>query len=358
MNIYLIMYSIVIIFGVIFGGYKKYNYTYIIIVGIILFSVCAFRGVRVGSDLGTYEKHYLFCYNNSWANILNYYGTNNVLFYFIMKAQSLVFGYSYSIYLALLAIFEGIVLCKLIAKYSVNPFMSFVMYMSLGYYIFIYSGLKQALAMAFIMIAFDKIIEKKAVKFIFLSFIAACIHVPALIFLPAYFFARKKVTFNTVMIYIVGGCVLYFLKGNIVNLMAYIYASDVSDASLSNVGGKAVMMFIIIVIGMIFRNPKNEDIAYTVLFNCMIVAMMLQTLASYGNVFERLADYYYVFAILFIPMIFENVNVRDVQDDQMIKLVGLAPATVSFGILIFATIYFYITLNSTYGILPYALSFI
>lgn len=343
----------VILLAALFRGTIKQNKTYIILIAIMLFTICALRGVRIGADLGRYETHYRTCFQASWSGVFAYYQWDNILFYYLMKLHSTVVGYNFHNFLFILAVAEGIVVAYIIYKHSVNPYMSYLMYMALGYYVFIYSGLKQALATAVLMLAFDAIIDKKTVKFTLLTILAAFIHIPALIFLPAYFLGHRRLSRKMIGLYAVFAVILMVFRGQILEAMTDVYDSVVTSTAIGGVGGKVLMMLVFIIGGYLLRIPDGENKTYSATFNLMIIATILQTFAVYGNVFERLADYYFIFSIIYIPMVFEKMNLREGSEKGIIIYDINIYGILNFIIMIFSVVYFYITVHETYGLLPF-----
>lgn len=356
MNIYLWMFVAVIILSPILAGTYKGNKRYIYVVAFMLFTVCALRGVRVGADLGRYETHYRICSQLNITGLFAVYQWENIGFYLLMRIHSKVCGYNYHSFLFLLAVFEGIVFTRTIYKHSVNPYMSFLMYMALGYYTFIFSGLKQALAMAFVFLAFDAIIEKKKVRFAWFTILAFFVHLPSIIILPAYFIAYRKLDGKMIVLYIAAAMTVYFLSDQLASRMAEAYDTVVSMEQLGGVGGKVLMMVAFIVLGYILRVPNGENESYAATFNFMIIAAILQIFAIYGNVFERLADYYFIFAIIYLPFVFEKSNRRDGSEYGMVRYSNQLYTIANVGVLVFSFVYFYITITATYGILPYRIN--
>lgn len=353
MEIYIgVLFAVILLSPVLHGTYK-HNKTYIIIVALILFAVCALRGIRVGADLGRYETHYNTCTQLSFSGILQNY-KENFGFYFLMRAHSLISGCDYHGFLFILAVFEGIVLSYIIYKHSVNPYMSILLYMALGYYVFTFSGLKQALATAFVMLAFDSIVERRKLRFIIFMALAGLMHFPALIFLPSYFIAHRKMDRRMILAYALAAIVIFMFKGQIVIYVSDIYDSVVSSSVIGGVGGKVAMMLLFVVCGYLLRFPDGENETYSTTFHFMIIAMLLQMFAAFGNVFERLADYYFIFAILFLPMAFEHSASREGSVDGAIiynnQLYGIA----NMCIFLFLALYYYMTVSSIYGLIPYS----
>ena len=65
-------------------------------------------------------------------------------------------------------------------------------------------------------------------------------------------------------------------------------------------------MVIIVTAAVVFRPPTRDDWLYGSLLEFMGLAIVFQTFCGYNNIFERLADYYFQFAVIFIPMVFDR----------------------------------------------------
>lgn len=353
MNIYMFMLAAVILLVPVFKGTFKKNKRYIIVVTAILFAVCALRGVRVGADLGRYETHYSVCAQLNFEGIFVEYQWNNIGFYFLMKIHNIICGYDFHSFLFILAFLEGVVFAYIIYKHSANPYISVLMYMALGYYVFIYSGLKQALATALLMLAFDAIIERKRLFFIIFSALAVLIHTPAAIFLPAYFIAHRKPNRKMLVGYILAAAIVVAFRGQIVAFLSDAYETVVSTSEIGGGGGKVLLMLVFIIGGYLLRQPDGENQTYATTFNFMIIAAILQVFAVYGNVFERLADYYFIFVIIYLPLVFEKTERREgsaygrvIYDDTIYSICNI-------GILGFSIIYYYLNTRAVYGLHPF-----
>ena len=68
----------------------------------------------------------------------------------------------------------------------------------------------------------------------------------------------------------------------------------------------AIVVVVIVVAAVVFRRPQPEDRVYCILLEFMGIAVVFQTFCGYNNIFERLADYYFQFSVIFIPMVFDR----------------------------------------------------
>ena len=105
-------------------------------------------------------------------------------------------GGNYQTFIIIWSAITMICFMHFIRRYSTSPLQSILYFFGLLFYLLMFNALKQAMAMAFILLAFDGIVERKLWKFLLWVVIASVFHYPALIFLPAYWIANMKLSRN------------------------------------------------------------------------------------------------------------------------------------------------------------------
>ena len=183
--------------------------------------------------------------------------------------------------------------------------------MGLLYYTLLFDILKQAVAMAILLYAFDAIIEMKPIKFVILVLLASVIHFPAIVFFPAFWIGQMKIGRGYLIFLVILLLITYLLRDQLLNLMLDAYGEGDIEATMAGIKflrNKVVIMIIIVLFAILIRPPKPENSVYNSLLMFMGIAIVLQTFCGYNNVFERLADYYFHTATVFIPLIFERDN--------------------------------------------------
>ena len=199
-----------------------------------------------------------------------------------------------------------ITLGHVLYRYSVNPLQSILYFFGLMFFTFHFSALKQSIAMAVLLWAFDGITERKLLKYLLLVALAALFHFPSAVFLPAYWISKIKSGRMYVVFLLVALILVARFREQILQLMVSFYETTIGVTGTRFIGNKVIVMLAIVGAGFLLRLPTKEDGLYTTLLQFMGVAILFQTFAYYNNTFERLADYYFQFGILLIPMIFER----------------------------------------------------
>ena len=262
-----------------------------------------FSGLRTWwmGDLIKYYSQYRACNSVTWKETVFEKVENIGLRLFFRAAGAL--GISYDVCIFLIAAFSAITLGIVIYRYSTSPCLGYLMYISMGFYIFTYSGLKQTVAMGFLCLAFIGIMEGSWIKFLFWTLIGGMFHAPALIFLLAYPFSRKRVD-RLYFLFLIGiFAVVFFFRSQLASELTELYY-DTEDTleTTTRIGGRAVMMAFILIVSVFLRPLRSEDKQYSYVYNLMVIAALLQLFAVFSNNYTRLADYYYQFVVVFIPM--------------------------------------------------------
>ena len=304
MNIYVICLLVILIAAIFFTDQDpKTRKIYIIICTVMLGAVLLLRTPDVGSDIGRYRTHFVETGHRSVEIILDKY--NNVGYYLYNHYLYNLLAGDYQIFLIITGVICFAPVIFVISKYAAKPYYAFLTFFCMGFYAFQFTGLKQAIAMGILCFAFHFAMQSKLLPYIITIVVAAFFHLPSLIFAPVYLIVHFKFTKFHLPFYGLAFVVIWFFRDFIVVILSEGYDSSVETEGLTGVGGKVVFMALLIIMGLLFRKPSNKDVLYRTLLQFMCVATAIQMLAIYGNVFERLADYYFFYITLFIPRIME-----------------------------------------------------
>lgn len=312
-NAYTIMMAIVIFLAFIMRGYKKENRWYVIIACVAMFVILGLRDAyTVGNDSSSSYLHmFQGMKTKSWQSISEISKKDNPAMSFLMKLVYIMSNGDYQVFIIVISAFIMICFAHFVYRYSCNPLQSFIYYWGLLLYAFMFNGLKQSIAMAFVLLSFDAIMDKRLIRFVLLVLLGAMFHFPAIVFLPAYFIAKMKLD-KGYLIMLAGVLLATFIfKDKLLDLMVSVYDTDLTgEVTLRFLSNKAIIMIVIVVAAIILRPPVSDDELYCKLLSFMGVAIVFQTFCRYNNTFERLADYYFQFAVVFIPLVFEKIELK------------------------------------------------
>lgn len=293
------------------GYYKKY---YVILMAGFHTFICGFRYMYITGDLIKYSNGYHYYYEHpeiSWFSKTVFNGGRNAGFEWTKKALALLTNGDFQIFLIVLAVIAEVGLAIMIYKYSPRPWISYLVWNCLGFFItYDFCAIKQGLAMSILVFAMICVLERKPKAFVILTLIAGFVHMPALAFLPAYWLMNRKVNARTIITYILVAGVIFVFRNNIVQFFQEIYYAGNDEVNFAlqsdSLGGRFVVIVLIAFTGLAVKGFREKDFAG--LFNIIIVAAIFQMFSGYDNVFTRFADYYLQFAVLYIPMIFYKLE--------------------------------------------------
>lgn len=303
MEIYIYLVAASIIFGMIMPQQGPKRKNYIILMAVIHAFVCAFRYQYLTGDLLKYQWMYSHLYDDAWFSKEVWDGGRNGGFTMLMKLVAMLFDNQFQPFLVITAVFGEICVAILVYRYSPAPWMSYLVWNCMGFYIFGFSAVKQALAMAVLMIAFIGVAERRLKLYLISMTIAGLIHTPSLIFLPAYWLANQRVTIKTVILYVLIGAGVFAFKDQVVAIFSSFYFEDDEMFMYSGyLGGRFFLILLITCCSFLVHGFGDRRFDTT--FHLMAIATILQMLASYDHMFTRLTDYYFQFSVLYIPMLF------------------------------------------------------
>lgn len=284
--------------------YRYYRERCVTAVAAVMTCFVGFRTWWMG-DLIKYYTLYRSCNAPDWAEKVFEDFSNIGIRLFFKAAGSL--GISYDVCLFLIALLSVGMLSLLVYRYSPAPYWSYLMYISMGIFLFTYSGLKQTIAMAFVMAAAIGIFEDRPKKFVFWTLVATLFHMPAAIFIIAYPIAKKKIDRYYVLLLVIAMVCVFWFRDQIVGFFSEAYYEDETKYyAKKTIGGRALMMALFLLAGLMLRPAQRGDKIYSQVVNLMVIAAVIQTFSVYDNVFTRLADYYYQFVVLHMPLMLES----------------------------------------------------
>ena len=265
-----------------------------------------FSGLRTwwSGDLIKYYSLYRLCTGDNWKDYV-FEKYNNIGLRLMFKVVASLGG-SYEMCIFFIAAFSAITLGMLIYRYSPSPYWSYLMYITMGFYLFTFSGLKQTIAMGFITLAMMALIENKLLRYVVYILLGGFFHAPAMIFFIAFPFAKFKLNIKFFLITAVFMIMVFLFRNQVAGFLSEMYYSTERELNASEIiGGRALMMIFIATIAQFLRPVTEEDTIYRKVFGVMILALIAQFFSVFNNVFTRLADYFFQFVVLYIPLMLE-----------------------------------------------------
>lgn len=315
MSVYHWLVVLILVLAIIMRGYEKRSKMYILLVCVLLFCVSGMRDAEVigGDSNSSYLHAFQRMEDTDWSELPKLEDEEyNVGFSYLMKASYEWFDGDYQSFIMVISAFCCICLLHTLQKYSVSPVLSFFIYIGFLFYMATFSILKQAVAMSIILLSFGAVEDRRFLRFILLVGIASLFHFPSLIFLPAYWIGNMRIGRSYFFVLAALLLITYLFRNYLLDFMTGMYYEEGKELVATGrfLMNKVLFMLLILMVAIIVRPPDASDRLYSSLLMIVGVSVVLQTFASYSNIFERLADYYFQFTVLFIPMIFERVETK------------------------------------------------
>ena len=185
MNIYMIMAAAVLLLALFMRGDVTRNKKFIILSCVIMFVVYGLKDTyTVGIDnTSSYLHQFQRMETTTWAQVWADSDYNsNVMWNLLVKLSYELLDGDYQLFISLLSAFVMLVFGRFVYRYSSSPVQSFVYYWGLWFFVFNFSALKQSIAMALLMLAFDAIMEHRVFRYLLWVALAMLFHFPAAIF--------------------------------------------------------------------------------------------------------------------------------------------------------------------------------
>lgn len=143
-----------------------------------------FRGSDVGADTLSYIRDYQNMSLMSFSDIINEYNGYEG-YYLISKLFSMV-GLPCYIWFGFVEFILVLAIARFINKFSSDRLYSIILFLATGLFMFSLAGLKQTLAMSFLLHAYVDFVDKKFARSCLLIVLAYFVHPPSLIALFAF----------------------------------------------------------------------------------------------------------------------------------------------------------------------------
>lgn len=322
---------------------KNIAFLTIILLLVLLPSI---RGVEVGTDTETYVR--IFQSTHSFQDVLLFkIEIGYSIFSFIC---SFLFT-NYFFLLAFIALIVVTLYSKLIMYLSVNYFLSFYIFITSGIYVFFFNGARQGIAAALTSYAIIYIIKKNFFIYLFIIILAASFHKTAIIMLPMYYLVNRRNDYKVNLIVLALSFLLIINLPYFINLLTSIddryetYGDKVESGGQLTIAFNIILGFIFVCIKPLIRKYLDS---YNILLNMYLFCIVISFVALFAQVnpsgLLRLTVYFSWTAIFMWPIILINIKGANFR------------SILYFIIIIFYSIYFYLSLLSFSSMIPFTIN--
>tara|TARA_B100001059_G_C17827579_1_gene582374 strand:+ start:548 stop:1525 length:978 start_codon:yes stop_codon:yes gene_type:complete len=270
---------------------------------IVFFLVSVFRPLESGIDTAFYVARYIENASLTHSQFLDVYfssDTKDPFFYYLSYLFSLL-GFNEQAWLATIAFIFSLSVCLTVARYSKFHFLSFCLFLALGYVTFSFSGLRQTIALSITILSIPFLVERRALGFWSLVLLASLFHLSAISFSFTWFLNRKiKLIYLIIIVILVLSATLLF-EHQIRVLISIFAPGHLSEYAERDVALNYTLLLInvaMVTFVLVTYFIKSINLSGEKLFlNIMILGLTFQCLSLIIAEFFRLALYFNVVTI-------------------------------------------------------------
>lgn len=294
---------------------------------ILLFVISAFRG-NFTSDYKNYTRlfheynayGFLDVFNAGFGQEPGYIFlsrligefTNNEVYLFIITTLIILIGYFWHI-----------------KKYSVNIWLSVLLFVTIDRYYTSFNITRQIVAVAIVFAGSKFLYDRKFLKFFLVVALASLFHKASLIMIPFYFILNFRIRIRNLILFFAGSVILVIFFENIVSIAQNfgIYdnyteqAYGMTGASFANVA-----LPIALAIFSLFHSKKLDSInnnMHRIWFNATIFYAIFSLLTLKILMVERISFFFSPYIILLIPYLFSKMNNKYLRLIYIMVLTGV-----------------------------------
>lgn len=268
-----------------------------------------FRSIEVGCDLPVYQYHFQNYAQMSWLQILDkvwregselsYIAISKILSYFTGNFQWIMIS---------CACISVIPIWKLYRNEKYFGFLIVVLFINIAPFSMYFSGLRQAMAMAFVAPCYRYCKEKNIKKYLLMILLAYLFHRSALVLLLMYPTYHMRLKTQLHMFYLLPAVGLVYVFNmpifHFIMLFMGDYAEEYADG-IKTTGAYAVLLLlaVLLVYSFLIPDPNKLDDDTVGLRNLLILCVFLQTFSGVHSIAMRMNYYYLLFIPILIPRI-------------------------------------------------------
>ena len=254
-------------------------------------------------------------------------------------------GASTQDYFMVCALFTVLTYLWFLRKYTTDIWLSVFYFITMGVYTFTMAAIKQTMAVAFLVIATDRAIERKWFCYAFWMVIAELFHPYAFIYLVVPFLAFRPWSRNTGLLLAGTVVVALFLSrfmgviDDVTTALGYDYDADEFSGAGVNIF-RVIVVWVPLVLSYICRGQLyySQNRVQNMIINLSMMNSVIMFIGLFGtaNYFARLANYFLIFQCLALPMILQQFNLSSERLLRVLSEIGFIG-------------YFYYGTNVVYG---------
>ena len=309
---YIALLIIILLIGALFSYFKidlKHNKNILFLIMFILLLFLAFRGENVGLDMGNYRDAFFLIKSNSFKYIISNINFE-VGFKLYTKIISLFTG-NFRIYVFITSIISMIGPYLFIRNNSKNYYASCFIFLTFSYYIYNFCTLRQSLAISFMLVGYNFLIQGKKPLFVFSILFSFLFHKTSIILLLLVLIDYLPNIKKIFPFYLVGCILLFIFKQPLVTWLTNIFYGQYIGYRDTSGSGYTMLLLIfgfIVYFCIITKMFNIEERENKILVYMLLFSLPFQILSITQGLIARITLYFNYSLILLIPGYFETLK--------------------------------------------------
>ena len=234
-------------------------------------------------------------------------------------------------YFMVCALFTVLTYLWFLRKYTTDIWLSVFYFITMGTYTFTMAAIKQTMAVAFLVIATDRAIEKKWLQYAFWMVIAELFHPYAFIYLVVPFLSFRPWSRSTLLL--LAGTLVMALSlsrfmgsiGDLTDALGFDYSENEFAGAGVNIF-RVIVVWVPLVLSFICKGQLHysQNRTQNMIINLSMMNSVIMFIGLFGtaNYFARLANYFLIFQCLALPMILQQFTHSSERQLRLLSEIG------------------------------------
>lgn len=303
----------------------------------ILFLILALRSESVGVDLKIYLPQYASIGRTPWSDIFERFSETEPAFVALNKIIAGITMSNKQWFLCAIAAICTLAFARLYSRESENALLTLSIFLVLPTFPMLFSGLRQAVAIALVVPAYIFTREKKLIKFLITVVLATLFHTSAILVLIMYPVYHMKIKRSTLIIVLPVLALVFAFNREIFGLLQPLLGDEYKDYVITETGSFTMLILFVLFAAFSYIAPRDRalDRETVGLRNLLVLSVAIQLFSPISTIAMRVNYYFIVLIPLLIPRI---INRTSEKNRKIYKLIG-------FGMVAFFLVYYLVKAN-------------
>lgn len=270
---------------------------------LLLLFFLMFRHREIGRDLGNYEHIFRAIAQSGWSYAFD---RSAEVAYNILNKLISVLTDDFQWVMAVSAVLSTVFMAGAYRRYSEDASLSIVLFVNLSNFVFLFSGLRQAIAISLGFLAFECVRRKKWLCFLLVVTVAMLFHTSAFILLVMYPLYHARIT-KRWLVFVVPllGVTMLFNESIFGVLTGILSRFTKYEAEIVSTGAYTmiVLFALFAVFSYVIPDESRLDADTMGLRNMLLFSLALQMFAPLHTIAMRMNYYYIAFIPLLLPKV-------------------------------------------------------